>query len=149
MYKHLCALRGAAHVVRVHRVAAGPLQALVLRIGRQAAITLPRYWFDDALAMIDRLVEIAGRIGRTPSQVALQWLLGDSRVTAAIIGARRPEQLAENLAAGDDDLLADIRDELTAAMPLKLGYPHEWTAINLPPALHTAEHAPAHAQRLP
>jgi aryl-alcohol dehydrogenase-like predicted oxidoreductase len=47
------------------------------RIGQQAAITLPRYWFEDSLKMIDKVVEVAGRLGRTPSQVALSWLLGD------------------------------------------------------------------------
>src|SRR5690606_28674303 len=44
------------------------------RIGIQAAITLPRYWFDDALRMIEVLVETAAGLGRTPSQVALSWL---------------------------------------------------------------------------
>ena len=78
------------------------------------------------------MVEIAAELGRTPSQVALSWLLGDSRVTAAIIGARRVEQVAENLDAGDFDLPAEVRQELTDAMPLKLGYPYEWMAINCP-----------------
>lgn len=119
------------------------------RLGLQAAITLPRYWFDDALRMIDTLVEVAGRIGRTPSQVALSWLLGDDRVTAAIIGARRAEQVSENLEAGAFDLPAEIRAELTEAMPLKLGYPYEWMATNLPNALSRAEADPAHLQRLP
>jgi aryl-alcohol dehydrogenase-like predicted oxidoreductase len=119
------------------------------RIGHQAAIALPRYWFDDSLKMIDKLVEVATRLGRSPSQVALAWLLGDPRVTAAIIGARKPDQLADNLGAGDYDLPDDIRTELTAAMPLKHGYPYEWTATNLPSALKKAEHDPAHIQRLP
>ena len=83
--------------------------------------------------MIDTLVEAAGRIGRTPSQVALGWLLGDPRVTAAIVGARRVEQIAENLEAGDCDLPADVRQELTDAMPLKLGYPYEWMTTTFPP----------------
>ena len=76
------------------------------RIGLQASITLPRYWFDDALKMIDVLADVAARIGKTPSQVALSWLLGDRRVTAAIVGARSAEQISENLGAGDFDLPA-------------------------------------------
>ncbi|MEO6014324.1 MAG: aldo/keto reductase [Devosia sp.] len=119
------------------------------RIGKQAAITLPRYWFDDALKMIDVLVETAAELGKTPSQVALSWLLGDARVSAAIIGARRVEQVSENLAAGDFDLPAEVRQKLTDAMPLKLGYPYEWTAINLPGTFGKAEMAPVHAERLP
>jgi aryl-alcohol dehydrogenase-like predicted oxidoreductase len=119
------------------------------RIGIQAAIALPRYWFDDALKLIDLVVEIATELGHTPSQVALSWLLGDRRVTAAIIGARRVEQVAENLIAGDFDLPAETRQRLTDAMPLKLGYPYEWMATNLPGNFGRAEVPPAHVQRLP
>jgi aryl-alcohol dehydrogenase-like predicted oxidoreductase len=119
------------------------------RIGIQAAITLPRYWFDDALKMIDKLVEVAGRIGRTPSQVALSWLLGDPRVTAAIVGARRVEQIAENVEAGDADLAPEVRQELTDAMPLKLGYPYEWTKGTFAANIERAELDPAHIERLP
>lgn len=119
------------------------------RIGIQAAITLPRYWFDDALQMIDKLVEVADRLGRPASQVALSWLLGDPRVTATIIGARSATQVEENLGAGDFDLAPDVRQELTDAMPLKLGYPYEWTATNFPNTFGKAERDPAHVQQLP
>jgi aryl-alcohol dehydrogenase-like predicted oxidoreductase len=119
------------------------------RIGIQSAITLPRYWFDDALKLIDTLVATAKRIGRTPSQVALGWLLGDHRVTAVIVGARRVEQIAENLEAGDWDLPADIREELVDAMPLKLGYPYEWMTTTFPANIERAEFPPQHAARLP
>ncbi len=119
------------------------------RIGHQAAVALPRYWFDDALKMIDMVVETAARLGHTPSQVALSWLFGDRRITAAIIGARRVEQVAENMEAGDIDLPQDVRDALTAAMPLKLGYPHEWTEINMQSAFSQSEFAPRHETRLP
>lgn len=119
------------------------------RIGIQSAITLPRYWFDDALRMIDKVVEVAQRLGHTPSQVALSWLFGDRRVTAAIIGARRVEQIAENLLAGDIDLPEAVRDELTETMPLKLGYPHEWTEINVSNTFGIAEFAPDHLSRMP
>jgi 1-deoxyxylulose-5-phosphate synthase len=119
------------------------------RIGIQAAITLPRYWFEDSLKLIDLVVQVAGDLGQTPSQVALSWLLGDRRVTAAIIGARKVEQVAENLVSGDFDLPTDIRQKLTAAMPLKLGYPYEWMSTNLPGTFGKAEAEPVHTTRLP
>ena len=119
------------------------------RHGIQKAIVENRYWFDEARQLVDKVVDIAGRIGRTPSQVALSWLFGDARVTAAIVGARRVEQLSENLAAGDFDLPAEIRAELTDAMPLKLGYPHEWTSLNGTPALDKGEAHPRHTVRMP
>ena len=119
------------------------------RHGLQRSIVENRYWFDEARQLVDKVVGIAGRIGRTPSQVALSWLFGDPRVTAAIVGARRVEQLGENLAAGEADLPADIRAELTEAMPLKLGYPHEWTALNGTPSLDKGEAHPRHTVRMP
>jgi aryl-alcohol dehydrogenase-like predicted oxidoreductase len=119
------------------------------RVGIQAAITLPRYWFDDALRMIDTLVAVSERLGKPPSQVALSWLLGDPRVTATIIGARSEAQVKENLGAGDLDLDPSVRQELTDAMPLKLGYPYEWQALNLPATFGKAEADPSHVVRLP
>ena len=119
------------------------------RIGIQASIAMPRYWFDDALKLIDLVVEIAGKLDRTPSQVALAWLLGDRRVAATIVGARRVDQITENLVAGDFDLPTDIRQELTDAMPLKLGYPYEWMATTYPNTFGKAEFEPAQAMRLP
>ncbi len=119
------------------------------RHGLQKAIVENRYWFDEARKIVDTVVEVAGRIGRTPSQVALSWLFGDARVTAAIVGARRVEQLTENLEAGDFDLDAEVRAELSGAMPLKLGYPYEWTSVNGLPPLDKAEMHPRHVVRIP
>ncbi|KQT51633.1 hypothetical protein ASG47_01740 [Devosia sp. Leaf420] len=119
------------------------------RIGIQASVTMPRYWSDNALRLIDKVVEVADRQGHTPSQVALSWLFGDRRVTAAIIGVRTAEQLDENLAAGDVDLPPDARDELTEALPFALGYPVEWTDNNLKATFGKAEFEPNHRVRLP
>ena len=119
------------------------------RIGIQASITMPRYWFEEALRLIDLVVETAEKLERTPGQVALAWLLGDRRVTAAIVGARKVDQIAENLVAGDFDLPADIRQQLTDAMPLKLGYPYEWMSTTFANTFGKAEFLPNHAERLP
>jgi aryl-alcohol dehydrogenase-like predicted oxidoreductase len=119
------------------------------RHGAQAKILEERYWFDDGLRVVDAVVKLAERIGRTPSQVALSWLFGDARVTAAIIGARRVDQLTENLEAGDFDLDAADRQELSDAVGFRLGYPHEWTAFNGMPALSKGEAEPAHMVRIP
>ena len=114
------------------------------RHGHQTAIVEDRYWFDDALKMVETVVAVAGRIGKSPSQVALSWLFGDARVTAAIVGARRVEQISENMEAGEFDLPAEVRQELTDAMPLKLGYPHEWVNLNAPASLDKGEIRPPH-----
>jgi 1-deoxyxylulose-5-phosphate synthase len=50
-----------------------------------------------------------------PATLALAWLLADPRVTAVIVGPRRPEQLAPALAALEQPLAAATREELSAA----------------------------------
>ena len=45
------------------------------------------------------LGEIAAARGQTIAQLALQWVLRDEVVTSALIGASRPEQILENIAA--------------------------------------------------
>jgi aryl-alcohol dehydrogenase-like predicted oxidoreductase len=60
---------------------------------------LGRYWHDDYFAAIDELRTVAAKAGKTLVELALQWLLGQEQVDSVILGASRPEQLAENLSA--------------------------------------------------
>ena len=46
-------------------------------------------------------IVIAKERGQTLAQMAIQWVLRDPVVTSALIGASRPEQLDENVAALD------------------------------------------------
>jgi len=67
----------------------------------------------DTLAMLKKLNEVAERRGQTLAQTALAWTLRDERVTSALIGASRVEQVEENVAALDnldfsDEELAEI-----------------------------------------
>ena len=43
--------------------------------------------------IIDKLVEIATRIGKTPQQTAVAWILDHPQVTAAMMGPDTPEQV--------------------------------------------------------
>ena len=53
----------------------------------------------DAKENLRGLNLIAKERGQTLAQMALQWVLRDRVVASALIGASRPEQLDENLAA--------------------------------------------------
>lgn len=67
--------------------------------------------------VVDRLVAIAERLGTTPTTLAIKWLLAKPAVTSVIIGIRRLDQLAANLAATTIDVPADdlnALDEMTA-----------------------------------
>jgi aryl-alcohol dehydrogenase-like predicted oxidoreductase len=49
--------------------------------------------------LLDKLDEIGRARGKTPGQIALAWLLSRDEVTAPIIGANTPAQLADSLGA--------------------------------------------------
>ncbi len=52
-------------------------------------------------AAIDRLCEISERLGRTPSDVAMAWLLAQPGISSVIVGVRSPEQARANAAAAE------------------------------------------------
>ena len=53
------------------------------------------------LEFVESLKPIAEKYGKTVGQLAIAWVLKHSAVSAAIVGARRPEQAEENVKAGD------------------------------------------------
>jgi len=65
------------------------------------------YYADSDFTIADRTVELAGRRGLKPTQIALAWLLAQPGVTAPIIGASRLPHLDEALAAIDVRLDAE------------------------------------------
>jgi aryl-alcohol dehydrogenase-like predicted oxidoreductase len=76
---------------------------------------IKRLLADDVLTRVQQLTPLAEQAGLTPAQLAVAWVLQNRNVSAAIIGASRPEQVVENVqAAGvklDDGLLKQI-DEI-------------------------------------
>jgi aryl-alcohol dehydrogenase-like predicted oxidoreductase len=74
-----------------------------------------RYWSEAAFDLIETLVSVAARNDTTPAQTALAWLLTRDGLTAPIVGATRPEQLRENLAALGSALPLELIRELDEA----------------------------------
>jgi aryl-alcohol dehydrogenase-like predicted oxidoreductase len=68
--------------------------------------------FSATLQLVDQLRPIAERNGRTLAQLAISWVLRRSEVTAAIVGARRPEQIAETAAASNWALSQEDIEEI-------------------------------------
>lgn len=64
------------------------------------------------LALVERLRKVGQKYGRPPGQIAVAWVLRNPAVTAAIVGARSPQQVEQNLGAADlyltDDDVAEI-----------------------------------------
>jgi aryl-alcohol dehydrogenase-like predicted oxidoreductase len=60
--------------------------------------------FSATLELVEDLKKIAGRNGRTCAELAISWVLRRPEVTAAIVGARSPQQIIETAPAADWDL---------------------------------------------
>jgi len=83
--------------------------------GRTDAFGHEMYYRDDDYAVIDRVVEVAERLGIKPAQVALAWLLGRPGVAAPISGASKMYQLEEAVAAVEVELTDEDRTYLEEA----------------------------------
>jgi len=75
-----------------------------------------RYLRDDVLTRVRALRPLAEEAGLTLAQLAVAWVLQNRNVSAAIVGASRPEQLADTTKASgvtlDEDLMKRIDETL-------------------------------------
>lgn len=91
--------------------------------GRRAAFDFPPVDRDRGYGVIEVMRPIAERHGISVAQIALAWLLHQEVVTSVIVGAKRPDQLADNLAAVDVRLSAEDLATLDAVSALPAEYP--------------------------
>jgi aryl-alcohol dehydrogenase-like predicted oxidoreductase len=74
---------------------------------------LPHFHQDNLaenLHIVERLKEVGSLHQKTPAQVALQWVLSNPSVSCAIVGAKSPRQIEENVKALDIHLSPEDRD---------------------------------------
>ncbi|WP_456697574.1 aldo/keto reductase family protein [Aeromicrobium sp. P5_D10] len=80
------------------------------------AENIGRWLRDDVLEAVARLEPIAAAADLTMAQLAVAWVLRNPNVSAAIIGASRPEQVTDNVRASGvllgDDVMSAIDDAL-------------------------------------
>ncbi|RSN45321.1 MULTISPECIES: aldo/keto reductase family protein [Actinomadura] len=69
---------------------------------------IKRYLSDDLLARVQELRPIADDLGLSMAQLAIAWTLQNPNVSAAIVGASRPEQVRDNVKAAGVKLDADV-----------------------------------------
>jgi aryl-alcohol dehydrogenase-like predicted oxidoreductase len=81
------------------------------------ATTIARWLTDEVLTAVQRLKPLAEQAGLSMAQLAVAWVLQNENVSAAIIGASRPEQVRDNAAASgvklDHDLMKAIDEALS------------------------------------
>jgi len=71
---------------------------------------------DDTLEAVQRLRPLAGEAGLSLAQLAVAWTLQNQNVSAAIIGATRPEQVRENVKAAGVRLDAGLMSRIDEAL---------------------------------
>ncbi|HLT35611.1 MAG TPA: aldo/keto reductase [Enhygromyxa sp.] len=76
--------------------------------------------------VLDTLAAVAKEIGRTPAQVALNWVTNRPGVVTTVIGARTEAQLRDNLAALDFELPAVLAQRLDEAGRPSPQYPYSY-----------------------
>ena len=85
-------------------------------LGNAGAMYRDRYWHDQQFDTVDALRPLAEEAGISMAHLAVGWVLSQPAVSAPIIGASRPDQLDDALAAVEKPLDADLLravDELT------------------------------------
>ena len=91
--------------------------------GRRAGFDFPPVDLDRAFPLIEAMHPMAERRGVSVAGIALAWLLHQPVVSTVIVGAKRPDQLAENLAASDIELTSEELTELDKLRALPREYP--------------------------
>jgi 1-deoxyxylulose-5-phosphate synthase len=107
-----------------HNRQAPPQAGTRFTLGTAARRYQERYWNEREFETIEALRPIAAEAGISMATMALSWVLSNPAITAPIVGASRPEHLADSLAAAEKGALAlDLKarlDEIT----------HLWRAID-------------------
>ncbi|MET8146821.1 aldo/keto reductase family protein [Actinoplanes sp. NPDC049668] len=87
---------------------------------KSGADFISRWLSDEVLTAVQRLKPLAEQAGLSMAQLAVAWVLQNPNVSAAIIGASRPEQVYDNAkAAGvrlEDDLMKAIDEALSGVI---------------------------------
>jgi len=97
--------------------AADPSQNQFLKSGELDAWVHDRIRIDDALLnRVQQLIPIAEEAGLSMTQLALAWCLRRPNVSSVIIGASRPQQIEENVAASGHKLTEEILDKIDGAL---------------------------------
>lgn len=101
-----------------HRHDAAPSEGrFTATVGKAGEMYQARYWHEREFQTIEKLKEAVAPTGRSLASTSLAWVLANPAVTSAIIGASRPEQLDDTLAAADQPLDPEIKaklDDVTA-----------------------------------
>ena len=83
---------------------------------KSGANFIKRFLKDDVLEAVQKLKPIAAEAGLSMPQLAIAWVLQNPNVAAALVGASRPEQLAETVKASGVKLDAEVMTAIDDAL---------------------------------
>jgi aryl-alcohol dehydrogenase-like predicted oxidoreductase len=106
-----------------HDRASGPPEGGRFQLGNAGARYQERYWHDREFDTVDALKSLSNEAGMSMATMAVSWVLSNPAITAPIIGASRPEQLADSLAAAETPMPAELKKQLDDMT-------HEWRAVD-------------------
>jgi aryl-alcohol dehydrogenase-like predicted oxidoreductase len=95
-----------------HARSAPPPEGSRFTLGTAAQNYQERYWHDREFDTVEVLSDLAGQAGVSLVTLAVAWVLAHPAVTAPIIGASRPDQLADSLAAAQYALDPELKSQL-------------------------------------
>jgi len=93
---------------------------------------IARWLNDDVLARVQGLAPIAAEVGLSMAQLGLAWVLQNPNVAAAIIGASRPGQVKENVAAVGVRLEPELLARIDAVLGDAVNTDPTWTSKRAP-----------------
>ncbi|MHA6624367.1 aldo/keto reductase family protein [Pseudonocardia sichuanensis] len=84
------------------------------------ATMIKRWMDDDTLTRVQAVAPVASDLGLSMAQLAVAWVLQNDNVASAIIGASRPEQVADNVRAAGVRLDPEVLERVDEALGEKV-----------------------------
>lgn len=95
-----------------HNREAGPEEGSRFTLGTAAQRYQDRYWHEGMFETVEQIRPLAQEAGMSMPALAVAWVMANPAITAPIIGASRPEQLDDTLAAAETPLSPDLKQRL-------------------------------------
>jgi len=95
-----------------HDGASPPPAGSRFTLGKAADVYQQRYWHDREFATVQALKRAVAEENLSLTTVAVAWVLAHPAITSAILGASRPEQLNDTIAAADLQLSPALKEKL-------------------------------------
>ena len=95
-----------------HRRGSAPPEGSRFTLGTAGKMYSERYWKEREFATVEEFAALAREQGVAPTTLAIAWTLANPAITSTIIGASKPEQLADSVAAAEFKLDRAVKERL-------------------------------------